>query len=96
VNNQAPFNHIAQLAHISRPSVGLECLHGAGSHGTDIAAHTGAKHLQKVPCQHGNVVAALSQRRHADGKYILAIEKILAELALPDRSWRARSFVPVG
>jgi hypothetical protein len=60
-------DHLAQLAHIARPAVGLQPRHHGPAEHTGAAAAQRALALQEMGRQQGDVVATLPQRGQAQG-----------------------------
>src|SRR5512137_950624 len=73
------FNNVPQFAHVSRPGVGLKRLHGLARHLGDLLAHPRGEFLEKSPDQHRDVLGPLTERRHADGKYVESVVEIFPE-----------------
>src|SRR5229473_1422556 len=78
------FNEISQFANISRPGIANEDFHGSVAELAGFLGVSGAEFPQEIPCQRGDVLAAVAQGRHVKGNHVQAIEKILAKGAAGD------------
>src|SRR5258708_7894003 len=63
-----------------------EGVHSFLRNGLDAPVHAACILLDKVVHQHGNIFAAIAQRRHTNWKYIQSIEEVAAELAIRNAS----------
>ena len=79
-----PLHHVAQLAHVARPRIAQQHLHGVVAHLLVAAAVGGGEFVQKVPGQQRNIFAALAQRRNKKWNHVQPVEKILAKIPLAD------------
>ena len=75
---------VLQLAHVARPVVGLEELHRLLREARRGLAELGRVALEEVLGEERDVLAALAQRRHADGEDLEAVVEVLAEAPLGD------------
>src|SRR5258705_12793087 len=74
------FNHILQLAYISRTGMPLESRHGVRRNRFDPLFHSVTKYLDEMRDQGGNVFPALSKRRQKDREDVQTIVQITAKL----------------
>src|SRR5258708_35349121 len=63
-----------------------EGVHSFLRNGLDAPVHAACILLDKVVHQHGNIFAAIAQRRHTNWKYIQSIEEVAAEWAIRNTS----------
>src|SRR5262245_28414029 len=68
--DDAALDEVLQLADISRPIAGLECIHDLVWNPGDGSAVTAREYLEKVSGKEPDVALALAQGRKRDRKYI--------------------------
>src|SRR6266481_1813057 len=78
-NNDQALDKVPQLANVSRPRVPQQDLHGGIAVLARSFAVCGAELVQEMSGEDGDVLFAVTQRRHKEGNYVQAVEKILAE-----------------
>src|SRR5258708_29401033 len=78
-NNDQSLDEVAKLADVSRPRVPQQNLHGGIGELARSLAVRGAELVQEIPGQDGNVLFAVTQRRHEEGNYVQPVKEILAE-----------------
>src|SRR5215471_7902620 len=83
--NHRPFDHVFQLSDISRPGISGQPPHRGGWNTLDAASDSACIAADKVMHEHRDIIRALTQWRHQDGKNVESVEQIAAELALRDR-----------
>ena len=76
---------VLEFAHVARPVVAAEQLHGLGAEAAHLTLLVGVGHLQEVVDQQRNVVPAVSEGRDLDRDHVESVVEILPEAALPDR-----------
>src|SRR6266853_5497766 len=74
-------DHVLELAHVARPVVGREPLHGLLLDIADGLPRLLCEAVDKVFDQDGNVLGAFPERRQTDGENVQAVEQILPERA---------------
>src|ERR1700675_3769154 len=77
-----PLHKVLQLPDVSRPMPIDESLHDLAWDGLNFTVHCAGELPHKIPDQQRNILAPLTQRRHANGKNVQAVEKIAAEFFL--------------
>ena len=75
-------DEVLEFANISRPMPLLKSAHRRFGNRIDLPIQLEGVFHHEVPHQPGNVVAALSQRRHINGEYMQPVIQIAAKLAL--------------
>src|SRR3989442_8831995 len=69
------FNHVLELAHVSRPLVGTEMLHRLRRHGTDQLPETPGEARKEKHDQLRDVGTTFAQRRDRDRKHVQTVEE---------------------
>src|SRR5690242_11496584 len=83
-NNHEALNEIAHLAHIPRPGIAQEDVHGRSAQLASLLAVGRTEFVEEIAGQRGDVLLALSQRRHKEGDDIEPVKKILAKCTARD------------
>ncbi len=83
--NDGAFDQVLHLSHIAGPAVIDQRVDGPLAKAGDGLAVLLRGALHEPVHQQGNVVAAVAQRRHADGEDVQAVKQILAERAVLHR-----------
>src|SRR5690348_17405885 len=81
-NNHEALHEIAHLAHIPRPGIAQENVHGRGAQLASLLAVGRTKFIQEIAGQRGYVLLALSKRRHKERDDIRS-EEHTSELQSP-------------
>src|SRR3989449_2611890 len=79
------FNHVLELAHVSRPLVGTEMLHRLRRHGTDLLPEAPGEARKEKHDQLRDVGTTLAQRRDRDRKHVQPVEEVGTEAPRPHR-----------
>src|SRR5215470_11704106 len=82
--NDRALDKVRQFPDISPPRAVGQHLHGAFGDGIYLSPHPPAYLRHKVVHQQRNVLAPLPQRRDLNWEHVESIEKILAELMVPN------------
>src|SRR6516225_7586215 len=72
-------NHVLQLANVSWPMVRLKHFQSSLVDIFDLLSDLARVALREVFHQHGDVLFAISQRWHIDGKHVQAVEQVASE-----------------
>src|SRR5271154_4398749 len=80
------FDHVLELAHISRPAVADQPLHRFALDAGYLAPDFHAEAADEVVHEWRNIFVAFAQRRQLNGKHVQTVEQILAEGSLGGRS----------
>src|SRR2546427_4794692 len=81
-DNHGAFEHIAQLADVSRPGIIVEKLADFGIHTANLAAVFGIEVAQNMLDEQGEILLAIAQRGQVNMKDVQAEIQILPELAV--------------
>ena len=87
-NDHSPLHRIFQFAHIARPNLLLEQVHGRGRNPRDALAHGQREFTDEMVDQRGNIVPAVAQWRQLDVKDVQAVEQIRPERAFVDQRFQ--------
>ena len=80
--NDRPLDEVLQFPDIARPLPVGQRSHGLGRYGFDVLVHFAGKPLHEMPRQQRNVLPALAQGRHLDGKNIQTVKQIAAKFVI--------------
>src|SRR5579864_752527 len=75
-------DHIAQFADVARPGVLDQRFHGFRGNSIDLLPHPRREILHEIADQHGDILAALAQRRDDEREDVEAVIQIHAELLI--------------
>src|SRR2546426_8141067 len=79
------FNHVLELAHVSRPLVGTEMLDRLRRHGTDLLPEAPGEARKEKHDQLRDVGTTLAQRRERDRKHVQRAEEVRTGAPRPHR-----------
>ena len=79
--HHAAFDQVLQLTDVAGPGVGEHGVDGAAGEAGDLAAVAAVELVQEVVHEHGDVLPAFAQRRHAHGQHVQAVVQVLAKAA---------------
>lgn len=83
--NEQPLDQVLELAHVARPGMLLELLHGLGAVKGRLAVGAPGLEFREPPDEQRDVFAPLAQGRQAQGHRVQAVEQVGAELFLQHR-----------
>src|SRR5690606_6971071 len=74
-----PLHLVLELAHVARPLVGAQELHGLLAEAADTAPELVGVALHEVPREERDVLAPLAERRYAEREDLEPVEEVLTE-----------------
>ena len=84
-DNHGALDRILQFANVAQPRLLLQVVHRYGRDPSDALVHGQRELADEVVDEHGDVLAAVAQRRQFDAEDVEPVKKVGAELAFLDQ-----------